>query len=130
MINVATLFPDGKLPPLPQMEINELTAVEISQERVDQSLKMLWDQRPDLVIALAEGELNPELRKTQEFEKKRNDVGRFLRKVAAPQVGGYETPSASDQVMWELRIRIRRMLSLPATHEEVQAALSRGEQVI
>jgi len=125
-----TPFADGKLPPMPKIEIDELTAKEISQDKVDKSLHILWDEKPDLVIGMAEGEYRPEIRQSDEYQDRLDAVERYLRKEVAPQVGGFENPSVSDQVMWELRVRVRRALGLPATIAEVKAAIARGERVV
>jgi len=129
-MNPTNPFPDGKLPPMPRMEIDELTAKDISQEKLDQSLQLLWDERPDLILALMQGDLHPDtIRKTEEFQDIVDSVERYLMNNVAPRVDGYDPYLSIGRMMWELRLRTRRTLGLPVTQEEIKAARARGERV-
>lgn len=121
MIDVATLFPDGKLPPLPQMEISKLTAKFLTQEQVDMVMSRVSEERPDFILAVIEEDIN-----------KGNDLSDLMdsfRSYILRNISEDFTSIKGTQLFKELKDRTRRLLNLPATYDEVMATSARGEVV-
>lgn len=121
MIDIQKLFPDGKLPPLPIVEISKFTAKFLTQEQVNMVMNRVSEERPDFILAIIEEDIN----KGQDILDLTLSFEAYLRKNVSSEFVSFK----SIQLFKELKIRTRKMLGLPATHDEVTAASARGEVV-
>ena len=113
-------MPD-KIPPLPTLPITWGTAQKTDQATVDIVLQQAYEERPDLIRKLCVCELNIENGiKDESNRQTREEVLRYLHDTFLPKLG-YPHASIVDEFAWELRLRIRKMLNLAVSIEEVRA---------
>lgn len=96
-----------EIPPLPDLEIDEMSKRLTNQEAVNQALKIIYERRPDLFVKLGEREkteTDPDNQTLKEFEN-------FIREEVRKEI---DVPNLNvmTSVFWEARRRARIMYGL------------------
>jgi len=116
-------MPD-KIPPLPSLPIHGLTGRKVSQQVVDKLLLRFYEERPDLIrsflLCTVDAENGVE---SSDYQSLVREIMQYMNKTFIPELGNPH-PSVLTDFLWELRVRIRKMLNLPVTQEEVRGRIS------
>ena len=117
---------EEKIPPLPKLEISDISKDYIDQETMDQAMQYIYTHRPDFFKRSYERDISWEADPTQdeeawvhdEFSK---DLHNFIRHVAAKTIGipdDINLTSIQGRIFAHLQKTARTMYGMPQIGEK------------